>query len=403
MPGPLDGIKVLDFTRNLNGGRCGVWLSDYGADVIKLEPRITGDFSRTAFPAPPSDFSALFTCTARGKRGITMDLKKEKAREVVFKLAERCDVIISNYRIGVMERLGLGYEDIKKVNPKIIYGRSSGYGPKGPLAMTPANDFTALTYGGFSSVTGTTEEPMRVSASIGDLAGALCFTLGIVLAVVARERFGIGQTVDTSLLGGTLMLQSFELDWYCLEGKLPEQLRAGRYHSRLNATGGIHKTKDGWMAAGPAGAFDGYCEALGIPEVIGDPRYDPREGTRDDQLKYVKEFGAILDKAFQKKTTQEWMEILTKVDRNIQVANVNTYEDVVHDPNEQSLENGYLIEMDMPGLGPTKIVGAPATLGETPAKAQGLPPQLGQHTEEVLLELGYSWEDIAEMSEEEVI
>ena len=199
------------------------------------------------------------------------------------------------------------------------------------------------------------------------------------------------------------MLQSFELDHYCLDGKLPDPLRAGKYHSLLGATGGIHKTKDGWiLAGGSGGRFERYCKMLEIPEVVGDPRFDPREGTREEQNKYREEFGDILDKAFRKKTTEEWMELIQE-DKNAQASPVRTYEDIVHDPDEQALENGYLIEMDVPGLGPTKIVGDPAMLSETPARAQGPPPKLGEHTEDILLDLGYSSDDIAAMREEEVI
>ncbi len=400
MPGVLDGIKVLDFSRALNGPLCGVWLSDYGAEVIKVEPQRTGDLSRLGYPVPNSDFTVLAICGSRGKKSITLDLKKEKAREVIYKLVERCDIIISNFLIGTMERLGLGYEDVRKRNPRIIYGRASGYGARGPMATVPLNDFAVQAYGGLVSVTGAPEEPGIVSASIADLGGALCFTLGIILAVVARERFGIGQRVDTSLFGATLMLQAFELDHYCMS-KLPDPLRVKRYHNLHNAAYGLHPTKDGWIMAHSLGrGFDSYCKALGVPELIGDPRFDPSVGNREDQIKYREEMGIILDKACRKKTTQEWMELLPIT---AQANPVRTYEDIVHDPKEQALENGYLIEMDLPGLGPTKIAGDPAMLSETPAKAQGLPSQMGQHTEEVLLELGYSWDDIAEMREQEVI
>ena len=403
MVAPLDGIKVLDFTTGLNGPCCGVWLSDYGAEVIKIEPRLTGEYGRGLFPVPNSALTPYFVCGSRGKKDITLDLKKEKGREVIFRLVERCDVLISNFRIGVLERLGLGYEVLKEHNPKIIYALSSGYGAKGSMAELPCNDYAAQAYSGIVSVTGEEEQPMPAGMSPADLAGSLCLALGVMMALFVRERFGIGQRVDTSLYGGAIMLQTYEIDHFSIRGKLPDPLRAGRYHNMVPPTMGVQKTKDGYLMTVPQpGATDTwprFCEALGIPELINHPHFDPRVATYDEQMKHTKELSSILDRAFQKKTSKEWMDILGCL--RWSVSRISTYEDVIDDP--QALENGYIIQLDLPGLGPTKLVGAPVVLSETQAKAQGQPPELGQNTEEVLLWLGYSWEDIMEMREQEVI
>jgi len=397
VPRPLDGIRVLDITHALNGPCCGVWLSDYGAEVIKVEPRLTGEFGRYIAPIPNCDFSPYFTCANRGKKSITLDITKDKGREVIFKLVEVCDVVINNFRVGVLERLGLGYEALKKYNPKIIYAVSSGYGAKGPMAERPSADFAAQAYGGIISVTGEREQPLPVGASFADLTGTFSLALGVVLALVVRERFGIGQRVDTSLYGGQIMLQTWEIDHYSMLGKLPEPLRAGRFHNLLPKSYGMRKTKDGYvMVAGIAGdVWPLFCEEAGVPELTNDPRF----ATDEERLKHSDELSCLLDRVFEKKTTKEWLDSLQPL--GLRISPIRTYEDIVNDP--QAWENGYIIEMDVPSLGSTKLVGAPVMLSETPAEAQGPPPELGQHTEEVLINLGYSWEEVAEMREQEVI
>ena len=401
--GPLSGIKVIDFTTGLNGPCSGVWLSDYGAEVLKIEPRVTGEYGRGLMPVPDSQFTPYFVCGSRGKKSVAIDLKKKKGLDVILKLVDQCDVLISNFRIGVLDKLGLGYEELKKRNPKIIYAVSSSYGANGPMAELPCNDYVAQAYSGLAGVTGSQEEPMPAGGSPCDLSGSFSLTLGVMLAIVARERFGIGQRVDTSLYGGGIMLQTWEIDHYSMLGKLPDPLRAGRFHSRVTRTMGVQKTKDGFMMTTPkpgeTSKWSEYCNTIGAPELIDNPRLDPRIATYEDQVKNAEELSSALDTAFQKKTTKEWMEILPGM--RWSVSPIRTYEDVVNDP--QSTENGYIIEMDLPGLGKTKLAGMPAMLSETPAKAQGIPPEVGQHTEMTLLELGYSWEEITQMRDEEVI
>ena len=403
MAGPLDGFKVLDITAGLNGPCCGVWLSDYGAEVIKVEPRLAGEYGRSLVHVPNTDFTPYFVSANRGKKGITLDLTKEKSREVIFKLVEGCDVLINNFRIGVLDKLGLGYEAVRKHNPKIIYAIGSGYGSKGLMAKLPSNDYVAQAYGGLVSVTGTEEQPFPAGAAIADLAGSLTLTLGVVMALLARERFGMGQRIDTSLYGAMLMLQTFPITHYSMHRQLPEPLRVGRWDNLLPATYGMPKTKDGyimvtWLAPK---LWPLYCEEVGIPEIIEDPRFDIRGSTVTERAKYRTELASILDEAFQKKTTKEWLDIFKNMEGGIACSGISTYEDITND--SQAWENGYIIEMDLPGLGPTKLVGAPAMLSETPAEAQGAPPELGQHTEDVLLELGYSWEEITQMRDEQVI
>lgn len=399
----LEGIKVLDITAGLNGPCCGVWLSDYGASVTKVEPRLTGEYGRASPHIENYSFSPYFVCGNRGKKSVTVDLTKQEGREIVLKLAEKSDVLINNYRVGILEKLGLGYDVVKERNPRIIYAISSGYGHKGPAAKLPSNDFAAQAYGGIISVNGEEQQPLPVGASIADLGGTYSLALGVMMGLLARERFGIGQRIDTSLFGGQIMLQTWELEHYCMSGKLPDPLRRGRYHNLLAATYGMQKTKDGyimctWIAPE---AWPHFCEELGEPELVGDPRFDPRLSGWDVRVKFHNELVPIMNRAFQKRTTQEWLNSLRNLGGVVIVSEIRTYEDVVNDP--QASANGYIIEMDLPGLGPTKLVGDPVVLSETPAKPEGPPPELGQHTEEILLDLGYSWNDITKFKEGEVI
>lgn len=399
MAGPLDGIRVLDFTWAQAGPYATVLLSDFGADVIKVERRSLGDHGRAIPPGahnPNEGPCPYFIANNRGKRSITVDLAAEAGKQVVRTLATGCDVVVNNFRPGVMESLGLGYTDLRALNPRVIYAQASAFGTAGPLAHRPGFDILGQAVGGIMSVTGMPDGPaLPVGVAIGDQSTALHLALGIMAALVARERQGVGNRVDVSLYGSIIGLQTWEIDLQSLTGQVAR--RAGTGHPFMPALWGSYATADGWMVMG--GVYDArwetFCQVMDMAEFVHDDRFS-------DGIKRFQNSGALrqlIEPRLRTRTTAEWMDAFVRMD--IIAAPVQTYDDILHDP--QARENGYVLTVDDPRRGPVKIVGCPIQLSETPATVKCPAPELGQHTEEVLLEIGYTWEQIKELSAKEVI
>lgn len=399
MAGPLEGIRVLDFTWAQAGPYATLLLSDFGADVVKVERRGLGDYGRAIPPGahdPGRGPCPYFIAHNRGKRSITVDLATEEGKAVIRTLATSCDVVVNNFRPGVMESLALGYEDLQRVNPRIIYGQVSAFGLAGPIATRPGFDILGQAAGGIMSVTGPIEGPsLPVGAAVGDQSGALYLAMGILAALVARERQGVGNRVDVSLYGSVIGLQTWEIDQQSLTGQRAG--RGGRGHPFMPAIWGTYATADGWLVMG--GVFDDrwttFCAALGIPELAADERF------ADGIQRFVNSALLVepIEARLRTHTTAEWMEIFARLD--VIAAPVQTYDDVLNDPQAQA--NGYVVTVDDPNRGPIKIVGCPMQLSETPASVRGPAPELGQHTEEVLLQLGYTWEQIRDLASREII
>jgi CoA:oxalate CoA-transferase len=392
MPGPLSGIRVLDFTFYQQGPYATVMLSDMGAEIIKVEPPGRGDPGRGGVAQRGN--RSYFIAHDRGKKSITLDLKHPKGRAIALQLAERCDVAVHNFRQGVMERLGLGYEDLRAVNPRIIYAAASGFGPLGPMRQKPGFDIVGQALGGIMSVTGS-EVAMPAGAAIGDQVGAMVLAYGIVCALLGRELHGIGQAVDVSLYGSQIALQSWEITQASLTGVLPP--RAGRGHPLIGGLWGTYDTADGSLVIGGVGEarWPGFVRALGMEEAMADPRFATREARAEHQAELLE----TVRKRFRERATREWIAALEAED--IPCAPVQNYLDVLND--EQALANGYITTLDHPERGRIKIVGSPVQMSVTPVGPQSPPPELGQHTEELLLELGYTWEQIAALRAEGVI
>ncbi len=403
MPGPLAGVKVIEVAQEIQGPYAGLFLADMGASVVKIEMPEIGDLSRhmlvrlIAGPeAENAEFSHYFLAMNRGKRSITLDLKKPEAKTVLFRLLESADVLLSNYRPGGLERLGFGYEDLLERNPRLIYAAGSSWGPEGPWRQRPSRDTLAQAAGGIMAKNGMPgTHPVPCGALIADHSGALTLVSGILAALYAREQTGRGQRVDASIYGTMLALQPMEINFTSVSGI--ETARAGRGHQFLHGVWGAFRTKDGWICL--AGVDDArwpnFCRVMGIEQAISDPE-SADVVTRNYRGEKIER---MLDFVFPSKTTDEWMSELERID--ILVAPVQEYRDIL--TNEQALANGYITEMSHPELGTIRVVGNPVRLSETPLDATRAPPELGQHSEEILLEAGFSWEEIARLRESDAL
>lgn len=399
MAKPLEGIKVIEIGQEIQGPFAGLFLADQGADVVKVENKETGDLSRwmaaSLIGGPGVRNAAVshyFIAMNRGKRSITADLKKPAAIEIVRRMVKAYDVLLTNYRPGVLDRLGLGYEEVRKLNPRIVYAQGSSWGPKGPWVMRPSRDTLAQAASGIMAKTGMPNDPpLAAGIFVADHTGALSLAGGILAALVARERTGTSQKVDVSIYGTMIAMQGMEINYTSITGQEPE--RAGRGHQFLHGVWGAFPTKDGHICI--AGVDDkrwpAFCRIMGIEELEKDPEY----GDNVTRNFHGEKIQSVLDLIFPKKTSKEWLAALN--DADILATEVVDYRTMLQ--SEQARVNGYLKELDHPVAGKVLVTGTPVSInGEVETIAQ-MPPEHGANTEEVLLELGYSWEEIGSLRE----
>ena len=369
----LENIKILDLTRVLAGPYATMILADMGADVIKIEMPKTGDDSRAYGPYIDGE-SAYFMSLNRNKRSMTMNLKVQESKDIFLELVKEADVVIENYRPGTMEKLGIGYEDLKKMNPKIIYAAASGFGHTGPYSQRPAYDAVVQAMGGIMSITGM-EEPTRVGPSIGDITAGLFTAIGILAAVNYRNETGIGQKVDVAMLDCQVAILENAIARYLATGASPKPL--GNRHSSIIPFE-TFKTSDGeiMVAAGNDTLWKKLCEAIDLCELGEDDRFctNPLRTENYEELK------PILDQCIKTKSTLEWIEILNRY--GIPNGPINDIEGVVNDPQIQSRD--MIVEVDHPKGGSMKMAGVPIKMSETQGFIRKPAPLLGEDTVDIL-------------------
>jgi len=390
--GALHGIRVLDVGLLIQGPQAALTLSDMGADVIKVELPELGDQARW-IPASSSDpRPPYFIGINRGKRSMTIDLRVPEGAEAFLKLVETADIVISNFKAGTLEAWGVGYEQASARNPRIIYGMGTTFGPEGPASQREGADIAGQAAGGLISTTGVDGgPPTPVGVTIADHIGSQNMAIGVLGALMARERTGRGQRVDVSLYGSQLYAQTAEYTAFFLTGEQPGRSNYG--HPLLNAAYGIIETADGWIAlvGVPRSHRAGFYSAIERPDLEADPRFQGRRFTPEIK----KQLFAALAPTFKQRTTAEWGERFTAA--GCRWAPVNDYAAAADDPH--ATINGYIQHVEHPEYGSIRMMGSPLRMSDTPTTPAATAPELGADTEALLLEIGYDWDRIGALRE----
>jgi crotonobetainyl-CoA:carnitine CoA-transferase CaiB-like acyl-CoA transferase len=392
---PLEGLRVLDLSRVLSGPYCTMILGDFGAEVIKVEEPRLGDETRGWLPPAVGDQAAYFLSVNRNKRSITLDLKSPEGLKVVHELARNADVVVENFRPGTAARLGVGYQDLSALNPRLIYLSISGFGQTGPYKHKPGYDAIAQAMGGLMNATGYPDlPPVRFGVAVADIGAGMWGVIGILTALSVRERTGRGQWIDTSLLESQLSWLTYVAGNYFATGRVPA--RQGSAHPNIVPYQAF-ETKDGYVmvAVGNDNLWRRFARVIGLDELADDPRF----ATNRDRVENREVLLGSIGKAFKTRTTAAWIELLEA--EGIPVGPINSVEDVVNDPYVAARE--MIVALEHPSAGTIHVTGIPVKFSETPGAIESPPPLLGEHTEEVLLELGYSLEEISTLREKGAI
>ena len=401
MAGPLDGIEVLDLTRILAGPFATQRLGDMGARVIKVEMPGQGDGTRAFGPPFVEGESAYYLSINRNKESITLNLRSGKGKDVLTKLMERADVLIENFRPGTLARLGFDYDRIREINPGVIYCAISGYGHTGPRSKDPSYDLIVQAESGLMDITGAPNgPPTKVGISLADVTAGQAAVEGILLALLHRGKTGRGQKVDISMLDALLALFTYQAQGYFATGRPPQ--RRGNLHPSITPYESF-ASEDGHFILAVAGEnqWRSVCEALrsatdGALASLAAKLEDETFSNNASRVQHREELRSILDELFLTKTTDEWLKVFRSAD--VPCAGINRLSDTLESEAVQARD--MVTEVRHPKLGALRMVGTPVKLSESPGEVRLPPPLLGEHTEQVLLELGYSPEEIQKMKAE---
>ena len=392
---PLSNIRILDLTLIMAGPYCTLILGDLGAEVIKIEKPGVGEGAREMPPYFFEGESAYFIAMNRNKKSMTLNLKDEKGREIFYDLTRASDIVIDNFRPGTVKNLGIDFETLKKINPQIICCSISGYGQTGPFKDRPAFDLVIQARGGIMSYTGEPGRvPVRMGAPMGDLAGGLFATQGILAALFQRERIGRGQKIDISLLDCQTSLLTYRAQFFFVGKEIAQPVGSG--HVSAHPIGAFRtKTFDVVIDANTENIFVELCKAIGSPELCLDPKFNFRK----NRFLNKDELYAILDKTFCEKTGEEWIKVL---EGRVPIAPINKIDQALSDP--QTLSRNMVARIDYGNDKEMKVVGNPIKMSEIKQEVFRRPPRLGEHTEEILKTiLDYSPETIEELKQRHII
>ena len=376
---PLEDVKVLDLSHALAGPYCSTMLADYGARVYKIEPPGAGDISRAWGSPMPGGETAYFVSLHRNKQGMVIDLKNPEGCELFLRMVERADVVLENFRVGTLKKLGIDYATAAKRNPGIVYCSISGYGQDGPYRDRAALDLILQAESGMISVTGQEgSHGARCGVSIADMTAGMNAAYAILLALRVKEKTGEGQAIDVSMMEGQLSLLCTMLGSYLTDGVVPAPMGTA-YKALLPYQTFRTKTRDLALAVGSEKLWRLFCPLIGRPELATDPRFSSNRARDANRTALV----ALLQEIFLAKTYEEWEALLVK--SGIPVGTVNTLAEVVKHP--QVVARGSLVDVDHPKVGKVPVVNVPARLSRTPGKVRSPSPTLGQHTKAALREL----------------
>ena len=393
--GALSDIKVLDLTRVLAGPYCTMMLADLGAEIIKVEQPVVGDDARAFGPYVDGE-SGYFMSINRNKESMTVNLKSPEGKEIIKAMVKEVDVVVENFRPGTMKKLGLDYDVLKEINPRIIYAASTGYGQSGPYSQRPAYDAVVQAMGGIMSITGQLGgEPTRVGSSIGDITAGIFTAIGVLAALHERENSGLGQMVDVAMLDCQVAILENAITRYLYTGDVPHPI-GNRHPSIVPFEPFATKSAQIIVAIGNDRLWVTFCDLLGLNELVDDPRFRSNPLRSENYL----ELRPLIAEKMLTKTAEEWQAIFDE--NGIPSGPINTVDKVLENP--QVIARHMIEEIDHPVAGKTRIPGIPIKLSRTPGEITKAAPLLGADTEKLLGKyLGYDAEKIAELREKKAI